>query len=141
MKIKVFLILSVFISCSTTKNSIIGTYSSIKQNWKDNLFINYEIWANGTTLNLEKDSSFALTSCGNTLKGDWKIKNDSLLLYIQSNKFNIDSLNHLPEWKVQLETENKKPYFYIIKKNKLYHKGTFIENGKTLIIVNNLIKK
>lgn len=136
MKIKVFLILSVFISCSSTEKSVFGTYSSKKQNWKDNLFIGYDIWANGTTLNLEKDSSFVLKSCGNTLKGDWKIKNDSLLLYIHSNKFNIDSLN----FNEDLKNNFSNPYYYLIQKKTLSKKTLIFNNEKKLILFQKLIK-
>lgn len=109
MKIfKCFIVGIVFISCSSSDTTIAGTYLSKKETKLDKLFNSYDYWAIGSTLNLEKDSTFFMKNCGNILEGRWKVKHDSLVLFINSNKFVIDSLNEISILKDQLKLNETK---------------------------------
>jgi hypothetical protein len=136
------IIISVLISCQSYKKSIIGTYTSKKKTKLDRLFDSYDYWAIGSTLQLKKDSTFYMKNCGNILEGKWKKKNDSLLLFISSNKYVIDSLNEIPEWKEQLKINNDKPLFYIIKNKILYKKSVSRDDdGKYTSLLQKLKKQ
>jgi hypothetical protein len=47
----------------------------------------------GSSLKLNKDSSFTFQTCGNDLTGNWLVSNDSLILNYNSNRWRNDSLN------------------------------------------------
>jgi hypothetical protein len=104
MKLIFLFIFAIIFSCNSSEKTITGIYTSKKQNKFDKLFDTYDYWAIGTTIKLEKDSTFYMKTCGNIGEGNWKIKKDSLLLYPSSIKYAIDSLNKIPEWKAQLKT-------------------------------------
>jgi hypothetical protein len=59
-------------------------------------------WAVGSSLTLNQDSTFDMTTCGNYIKGKWNIKTDSLFLTHQQSRYRIDSFNHIPAWKAKL---------------------------------------
>ena len=102
----------------------------------------YDYWAIGSILNLEKDSTFYMKNCGNILEGKWKVKKDSLLLFINSNRFVIDSLNKKPKLKEQLKFEENKYISFKLKKKVIFKKilttGT---NGDKSILALKLKKK
>jgi hypothetical protein len=84
----VFLIF-VFNACKI-ESEICGDYSSeTKKNYKSSKMI----FATGTTLKIQCDSSFTMTTCGNIIKGKWVFKNDSIILICHSNRYKLDSLN------------------------------------------------
>lgn len=123
MKSKLFFVFVVIISCNSSQKSLFGTYTSKKETKLERLFSSYDYWAVGSILNLEKDSTFCMKNCGNILEGRWKKRKDSLLLYVYSNNYVIDSLNEIPEWKKKLNINSSKPFYYIIKRNILYNKS------------------
>jgi hypothetical protein len=47
---------------------------------------------NNTVIKLNNNNTFRYTTCGNIILGTWKEKNDSLFLYVESNRFRNDSL-------------------------------------------------
>ncbi len=59
-------------------------------------------WAGGSTLTLNPDSTFDMTTCGNYIKGKWNATTDSLFLTHLQSKYRIDSFNHIPAWKAKL---------------------------------------
>jgi hypothetical protein len=79
-------------------NEIVGVYKSKKMGYYD-LIENYIKGIRGhivgCSLILEKDSSFLYMTCGNIQKGNWKIHNDSLLLFVKSSRYKSDSLDHI----------------------------------------------
>lgn len=132
----------VFISCSSIEKPLFGTYISKKETKFDRLFNSYDYWGIGSILNLEKDSTFYMKNCGNILEGKWKVKKDSLLLFINSNRFVIDSLNKNPKLKEQLKFEENKYISFKLKKKVIFKKilttGT---NGDKSILALKLKKK
>lgn len=140
--LKYSIIFIVFISCSSGQKSIVGTYKSKEETRFDKLFNSYDYWGTGSILNLEKDSTFFMKNCGNILEGKWNVKNDSLLLFVSSNRFVIDSLNKIPKLKEQLKIdENKSSSFKL--KNKILYKEiiTTETNGDKATMVLKLKKQ
>lgn len=87
---KLFFVSFILISsaCSQNKN-LCGEYNSKRtMNNKSSRYI----YATGTTLKLNCDSSFNMTTCGNIIEGKWLHKNDSIILLSNSNQFRNDSL-------------------------------------------------
>jgi hypothetical protein len=78
-------------------------------------------------LSLDKDSIFVFKTCGNIVKGNGKVSNDSLLLFVKQNRFRIDSLNYSKKYSKDTICPVK-PMVFKILKNKLRING-FI-NGK-----------
>ncbi len=142
MNYKWFFVFMVFISCSSIEKPLFGTYISKKETKFDVLLNTYDYWAIGSILNLKKDSTFYMKNCGNILEGKWKVKKDSLLLFINSNRFVIDSLNKNPKLKEQLKFEENKYISFKLKKKVLFKKILTTEtNGDKSILVLNLKKQ
>ncbi len=140
--LKYSIIFTVFFSCSSTKKPLFGTYKSKKETRFDKLFNSYDYWAIGSILNLEKDSTFYMKNCGNVLEGKWKVEKDSLLLFIDSNRFVIDSLNEIPKLKEQLKLYENKTSSFKLKGKKLFKKIIATEtNGDKSILVLKLKKQ
>ena len=53
----------------------------------------------GIELNIKPDSTFLYKTCGNIMSGKWKIKQDSLLLVVQTNISKKDSIHYVPPYK------------------------------------------
>jgi hypothetical protein len=76
---------------------LVGKYQSHEPNliskaWKY-LFAGYKGgFITGTELNLNSDSTFHMTTCGNILTGERTFYNDTLRLTYLSNQFKNDSL-------------------------------------------------
>lgn len=142
MNYKWFFVFMVFISCSSIEKSLFGTYISKKETKFDRLFNSYDYCGIGSILNLEKDSTFYMKNCGNILEGKWKVKKDSLLLFINSNRFVMDSLNKNPKLKEQLKFEENKYISFKLNKKVIFKKilttGT---NGDKSILALKLKKK
>ena len=49
----------------------------------------------GTTLKLRKDSTYYYQSCGNIITGYWRVIDDSLCLFDETNRWRTDSINNL----------------------------------------------
>jgi hypothetical protein len=47
----------------------------------------------GSELQVNEDSSYCYITCGNIMTGTWKIKDDSLMLMMETNRWRNDSLN------------------------------------------------
>ena len=136
MKYKLFFIFMIFISCNSSQKSIVGTYKSKKETRFDKMFYSYDYWGNGSTLNLNKDSTFFMKNCGNILEGKWNVKKDSLILFINSNRFVIDSLNEIPKLKEQLKVDVNKSSSFKLKKRILFKKIVTTEtNGDKATLV------
>lgn len=79
-------------------NEIVGVYKSKKMGYYDlteNYIKGIKSHIVGCSLVLNKDSSFFYKTCGNIQKGNWKKRNDSLLLYVKSSRFSLDSLDEI----------------------------------------------
>lgn len=109
------------ISCNTIqKQKIIGEYESKKPSILFQIKYKYTNRAVGSRLVLNIDNSFEKKTCGNLIKGKWRVKADTLLLFYEENKFVIDSFNHIKEWKDKLKINKNKPICYKIQNNKIY---------------------
>lgn len=118
----VILIMITGISC-TNNHKLQGNYNTytpgyIQKQWYF-LIKGYDGIANGTSLALNKDSSFHLITCGNIIDGKWYSIKDSLYLKVESNRWRKDSLQkhgYNGKWP-QL---SNKPYALKINKNRLF---------------------
>jgi hypothetical protein len=82
-----------------------------------------------------------LQTCGNIIEGKWKIKDDNLLLFKYSNRYRIDSLNNIPEWKIKLIVNPENPEVYLINGNKIISKNYFLNNKNENHKIINILKK
>jgi hypothetical protein len=91
------LFLLIMLGCHSEHKVKIGAYKSITYNKFDLAILHFLKGLSGafigSEVTLKNDSSFTYTTCGSSMIGFWQCKNDSLLLYVKSNKFRIDSLN------------------------------------------------
>ncbi len=120
LRINLLYLILYLVSCATinvdkyNKEEIIGEYKTDdKITFID--IINIRGKQIRTSLLLNQDSTFRLKTCAQETKGIWKIKNDSLLLYCQTKKFNIDSFNYVPFYS-QSNQCSQKPQILMIKK-------------------------
>lgn len=138
MKLNLFLFV-ILISCKAEKNEIVGIYSSNSSTLHSLVgSINNEIYTVGTSLNIKKDSTFIKKTCANIIEGKWEIKKDSLLLYCKTNKYIIDSLNNIPEWKDKLKVNSEKPEVFLKKGNVLKANHLVYDNNKESVIIERL---
>lgn len=91
-----FLFIALLSCKQETSNDLTGTYESIRysvfERPLESLKRINDRRAVGTTLILNSDSSYQETTCGNIMTGTWRVKNDSLLLFCENNRWRIDSL-------------------------------------------------
>ena len=83
------------LGCSSSVNSLPGTYLSDSPSLFDKIECKVNGingWIAGSTLVLEKDSTFIYTTCGNIMMGKWSREEDSLSLHVESNRWRNDSL-------------------------------------------------
>ncbi|MFO0434991.1 MAG: hypothetical protein ACK5ZT_07060 [Sphingobacteriaceae bacterium] len=73
---------------SEKKEDICGNYESKKVSRIKSLFSSYAI---GMKLEVRRDSTFKFETCGNLGKGAWGMRNDTLILFMESNKAKKDS--------------------------------------------------
>ena len=107
---------------SSSQNSLeFGTYSSYHFTLIERVslftFKHINYFTNGTEIELNNNYTFRFTTCGNIILGTWKEKNDSLFLYVESNRFRNDSLQKVGlngTWPVITE----EPIAFKIKRNK-----------------------
>lgn len=91
------IIVNVLFACGVNKSdkSIVGKYKSKEYGYMSELIMGMkkESYIHNSTLALAADSTYILNNCGNTIKGNWKITGDTLLLICLENKYDNDSLN------------------------------------------------
>ena len=133
------LIIVLIYSCAVRNtNQIIGHYKSQKSTNRIKATLDY--YLSGKiyvldSLSINKDSTFRYKISGNTMTGNWKTKNDSLVLFIKTNRFNIDSLNYSKRYPKDTVTF-KKPMSFKILNSKLRTEATIKH-----CISNKIIKK
>ena len=121
MKIKpnILIFLSIlFIGCENKEYPIVGSYETYKPTFIDRAFrtVKYDSWTVGTSLKINRDSTFTLVNCSMTLNGNWTRVDDSLYLNVVDKKFRIDSLNYSPKWEPYLKI-NSIPIGYKVKRD------------------------
>jgi hypothetical protein len=83
---------------SFAQYSLCGTYKCIRPSFLQEMRLNMKGIKGGAIAGseviLNPDSTFQYTTCGNILKGNWKIENKTVYLICISNKYLIDSLNN-----------------------------------------------
>ena len=93
----IILICTLLIACHSEHSIKLGSYKSVKYSQIElGLLLVFKGIRGayiGSEINLRIDSSFQYSTCGNILNGTWFIKNDSLILKVNSNRYRIDSLN------------------------------------------------
>ena len=116
-----FLLCTIFGQQSLQKSIKIGTYSSYHFTLIERIslftFKHINYFTNGAEIKLNNNNTFRYTTCGNIILGTWKEKNDSLFLYVESNRFRNDSLQKVGlngTWPVITE----EPIAFKIKRNK-----------------------
>ena len=142
MSIKNLVIVIIFIlffSCGSNSRDITGEYESFKPNFIEKIviYLKYKGYIQGTHINLKDDSTFVMSNCLMCLSGKWAVSNDTVLLYYETKKFHIDSLNNLKEWKKNLLI-SKIPDKYI-KTNNGFKK--IYKNKNNTITIEKLAKK
>jgi len=94
---KILLItLLLFMGCNNSSNEVEGYYEIDTYNLKDKIvfgLLNGYSFAYGSTLQVNKDSTFEYTTCANIMNGKWHIDEDSIVLNVVNNRWKIDSLN------------------------------------------------
>ena len=92
-QIELLIVFCLIYSCTNNfeKRDIAGRYESYVPH------LSFEGYIIGEVLLLNKDSTYNYQTCGNVIKGKWKLNNtkDSLLLYCFDFKYKNDSLNKL----------------------------------------------
>lgn len=133
-RVAIALMIVCCIYCSSTTDSVkTGTYKSVKIS-KIELGIRY-IFQSVITytiycqLDLNIDSTYTYTTCGSIQTGKWRSFNDSLLMFAETNRFRIDSLNDAGYYGLFPKIP-KKPFVYKIKRNKLLRFIMFDGNEK-----------
>ncbi len=103
-----FISFVIMISACSQNMNLCGEYNSKRtMNKKSSRYI----YATGTTLKLNCNSSFNMTTCGNIIEGKWLQKNDSIILMNNSNRFRNDSL-------AKIKTPTIKKEIILIRNNK-----------------------
>jgi hypothetical protein len=119
----VILLISLLFSCSNSDHEISGFYNQEIKLYERIRYCNNRL-VNGSTLNLESDSTFIYATCGMISSGRWKTSNDTLLLLTAKKRFKIDSFNNAPKWKKYLVLSDESIMFKI-------HKGELSSKFKT----------
>jgi len=120
--------------------SLCGDYKTSSPNLSDRVTMFYRGIKGvivGSELNLEKDSSFIYTTCGNKMTGRWSFDSETGYLYITSNRFRIDSLNESPEWRSQIPSSGIQKFR--LKGKRLYWVSRLSDGTKSIEILS--IKK
>lgn len=92
----IFLVLVFTVGCTSHQQKIPGVYKSknlnvIERKWK-HMMEGYDAFIIGLKLDLNTDSTFQMTTCGNYLTGSWYSENDTFFLKYETNKWVNDSL-------------------------------------------------
>ena len=133
MKTFAYIIFLCFIfSCGSIKKSVtvVGEYKSQRTN-RVRVIVDYHLSGKiyvKDSMSVNQDATFIFKTCGNIINGNWKVSNDSLLLFVKSNRYRIDSLNYSKRYPKIDTLLPKKPMVFIIKKNRL--RDNLFYNGK-----------
>lgn len=73
------------------KTDVCGHYISTSVTSWEAITFNVKSGVVGSTLQINEDSTFHLTTCSEVVYGSWKIKEDSIFLLVNSRKRRIDS--------------------------------------------------
>ena len=103
------------------------------------LFLNNMATAHGCSLELKKDFTYTYRTCGNIETGTWERRGDSLLLFCQSNRYRVDSLNQ-SGWQGKFAGCSNKPDVFIIDQALLKQTQTFKNGAGTMKALNYLTK-
>ena len=136
MKTNLFYLILIFLTTNCTKSevSLFGQYESegISFFEKPSFFINgFYGYSVGAGLSLNPDYSFEYSTCANLMSGTWKASKDSLFLYVEENRYRIDSLNQVSD-QGKLPKASEKPFKFRIEGNVLVA-VTINPKGKKLI--------
>ena len=131
LKYSFIVLLPLIHSCSIKNTAIIGNYKTTEPTIMEQGFkqLTYSSRIVGTVLTLNKDSTFYLKNCSQIITGGWKTKENSLLLYCNTKKFIIDSLNYAEKNSKYIVCDNT-PYIYKISGTRL--KQNSITNGNKM---------
>lgn len=86
------------LSCSPIKHSVVGHYKSKIYNRLQHLYyqVHNTTYVLHSTLDINADSTFVNTICGNIITGNWRLKGtDTLMLFCKNNTYRNDSLNKI----------------------------------------------
>ena len=122
---------SLFISAHS-EQELTGLYTSAKPsllNQVTNKAMRARYHVMGSELRLRGDSSFDYTTCGNIITGTWSSDDKNLYLLYKTNKYRIDSLNHV--WP-KIVPGTKPHTFTIANGNRLYYTMTDKDGSKTI---------
>ncbi|MES2619072.1 MAG: hypothetical protein V4613_14440 [Bacteroidota bacterium] len=128
------LILGLFFLLSCKNNqSITGKYESKKFNSIQNKSnsLRKVAYTTGSSLKINNDSSYEMINCGNIMKGNWKVVQDTLFLFCKSNEYRSDSLNAYGFNGKQLKCYDK-PDFFIINGDELCQVFKEKQNGYSI---------
>lgn len=132
-----WLVLILLFDCCKNSN-LIGIYQSQKSNLLLRQF-EYQILdksrTSGTTLRLQKDSTYWIETCANIGTGKWSINNDTLLLFPEEVSWRNDSLNLVNPIK-DFDIRS-----YLIQGSKLVSVFARIEDKRKSITVYEVLKK
>ncbi|MFL9835688.1 hypothetical protein [Chryseobacterium terrae] len=87
---------SILFCSSKHQTNFSGIYRSPK-NSKLNQFV-YGTFVTELELNLKNDSTYTMSTCAQTSKGIWKLKNNKITLFCKEKRMAIDSLNQLQKF-------------------------------------------
>jgi len=136
----IIIILVVLLSACASKKTFIdvaGEYQSKKYNFVQQIYMGYvqnRTYPLRSSIFLNRDSTFIEKNCGNTAKGIWLLKNDTIIMETFSNRFNNDSLNKA---RGPLKTAKKGPR-YLVDKNELNY--LYIDTFMGKKIIHTLVK-
>ncbi len=134
------------VACGSNKSNsqrVTGIYESKSHTSFQRAWYNIKtetLFATGTTLTLNEDSTFNLTTCGNIIDGKWTFDSDSVYLYAHSNKWRIDSLQQFGfhgKW----PTVSERPITYYRKKPGELQSISHSNSGKKKRFLKELVKK
>lgn len=122
-----FATMIILVSSCTSYTELVGKYEStgqygVRSLW--NRYVKKQISSSGSSIDLNTDSTFKHTTCGNILTGKWCVKEDTLLLFCESNKYAIDSFNQYGFNGKFMEC-SEKPDRYLVNGSRLVSLGSF----------------
>lgn len=109
-----------------------GNYASYRHSYLSNCldYFQNNSYTKGESIEINSDSTFVYKNCSMIMNGNWKVKNDSLLLYFSKKTFIIDSLNYSEKYKYATRTSSE-PLVFIIKNSSLSIKRK-TSNGRSI---------
>lgn len=102
-------------------------------------FIEYN-YVTGSDLYLKKDSSFTYRTCSRIMEGEWNVKNDVLLLFVETNRWRNDSLNEYRFNNVPMVVKDSLMKFRINENGYIMRKFMTKINEREFVIRETLVK-